>query len=244
MEYSLSEADETRSRDVLRKIRALLVRANHAGTPQAEAESALAIAYRLMVKYDLDDREVGHSRYDRQPYSEKVVSRKYYTTGPYRVRRCALRYAIANVLSCAYCRDSNLDDAETVVSIAFGTEADLDALEILYTAAELLALRMMPTGNRSFRTSWFHGFTRGVEEKLMSERNKMTRARQGMEIVLRSRMDRASTMMRLSIPGLVRGRSANVAWAEAFTDGQRAGSTFTAGGRGVAGIRGALPSGN
>ncbi len=42
------------SDDVTRKVRALLDRANHPGTPQAEA--ALAMAYRLMAKYDVDER--------------------------------------------------------------------------------------------------------------------------------------------------------------------------------------------
>jgi hypothetical protein len=36
------------SDDVTRKVRALLDRANHPGTPQAEAEAALTMAYRHM----------------------------------------------------------------------------------------------------------------------------------------------------------------------------------------------------
>lgn len=46
--------------DVWRRVRALLSRANHDGTPRAEAESALALAYQLIVKYDLDEREMAH----------------------------------------------------------------------------------------------------------------------------------------------------------------------------------------
>jgi hypothetical protein len=67
-----------------------------------------------------------------------------------------------------------------------------DALEILYTAAKMLALRTIPQGDRSFRTSWFHGFTKGVQDKLLAERNKIAWFRTGMEVVLRDRMDRAS----------------------------------------------------
>ena len=230
--------------DVLRKIRALLMRANHPGTPQAEAESALALAYRLMVKYDLDERAVDERGHDVPQLSDDVISRTYYTTGPYRVRRSALRYAIATVLSCAFCRDFDEGDGETVVSIVFGTEADLDALEILYTAAEMLALRTIPQGDRSFRTSWFHGFTKGVQDKLLAERNKITRSTTGMEIVLRDRMDRANDAMRVTIPGLVSGRPTSISWGDAYSEGVRAGSSFTAGGRGVNGSRGALPRGN
>jgi hypothetical protein len=42
------------SDDVTRKVRALLDRANHARTPRAEA--TLAMANRLVAKYDLNER--------------------------------------------------------------------------------------------------------------------------------------------------------------------------------------------
>ena len=49
------------------KVRAILERANHPNTPQAEAETALAFAFRLMQKYGLD----GHKTPSRpaQPLS-------------------------------------------------------------------------------------------------------------------------------------------------------------------------------
>ncbi len=230
--------------DVLRKIRALLMRANHSGTPQAEAESALALAYRLMVKYDLDERAIDAKNQNSPRLSDDVISRTYTTTGPYRVRRNALRYAIATVLSCASCRDFDEGDNDNVVAIYFGTEADLDALEILYAAAEMLALRTIPQGDRSFRTSWFHGFTKGVQDKLLAERNKIARSKTGMEVVLRDRMDRANDAMHIAIPGITSGRTSTISWGDAYTEGVRAGSSFTAGGRGVSGSRGALPRGN
>jgi len=197
-----------------------------------------------MVKYDLDERAVDEKDHNVRQLSDDIISRTYHTTGPYRVRRSALRYAIATVLSCAFCRDYDEGDGETVVSIVFGTEADLDVLEILYTAAEMLALRAIPQGDRSFRTSWFHGFTKGVQDKLLTERNKITRSKTGMEIVLRDRMDRANDAMRVAIPGLVNARATTISWGAAYSEGVRAGSSFTAGSRGVNGSRGALPRGN
>ena len=48
--------DLVSSRDSLHaKVRAILEKANHPTTPQAEAETALALAFRLMQKYDLDE---------------------------------------------------------------------------------------------------------------------------------------------------------------------------------------------
>lgn len=40
------------------KVRLILERANHPNRPQAEAETALSLAYRLMQKYDLDENEI------------------------------------------------------------------------------------------------------------------------------------------------------------------------------------------
>ena len=56
------------------KVRAILERANHPNTPQAEAETALAFAFRLMQKYGLD----GHKTPSRpaQPLSP-IISRTF-----------------------------------------------------------------------------------------------------------------------------------------------------------------------
>ena len=58
------------SLDVTCKVRALLDRANHPGTPQPEAEAALERAYRLMAKYDLDERLLTQRHDDAPPASD------------------------------------------------------------------------------------------------------------------------------------------------------------------------------
>jgi hypothetical protein len=65
-----------------------------------------------------------------------------------------------------------------------------------------------------------------------------------MEVVLRDRMDRANDAMHIAIPGITSGRTSTISWGNAYIEGVRAGSSFTAGGRGVSGSRGALPRGN
>lgn len=231
--------------DILRRVRALLARANHEGTPQAEAESALALAYRLMVKYDLDERELARHRTAPDDRSaESIVSRTYRTTGPYRVRRDDVRYRIADALSCAVLRDFAAGDADTVVSVIYGTAADLDAMEVIYEAAELLALRTIPPGDRSFRTSWFQGFASGVWRRLMQERRTLERARDGAAIVLKERLDRAVYVMEHDRPGLRISREDGVTWAGAYEDGRDAGLRLTTGRRDVAGGMRALPRGD
>lgn len=228
------------SEDIERKVRALLERANHPETPQAEAETALAMAYRLMLKYDLDESRVHTSRAHTD---QKIEQRRYETVGPYRVRRDHLRYRIGEVLSCASYRDRLAGDSDVVVSHVFGTATDLDALEVLFAAAEILALRMIPWGDRGFRTSWWHGFTDGIEEALTAERRTVERSDRGVALVLRDRHDRATVTMHDLVPGLTKGRSIGATWAGAYEDGLRAGATFSGGSRSVSGSTRALPRG-
>ena len=59
------------------KVRAILEKANHPNTPQAEAETALALAFRLMQKYDIDESAVSKRTFD----NETVKSKTFVITG-------------------------------------------------------------------------------------------------------------------------------------------------------------------
>ena len=228
--------------DIERRVRALQERANHPGTPQAEAESALAIAYRLMIKYELDEHALTADT-ETSSSGHEIEHRRYETTGPYRVRRNALRYRILTSCSCASYRDFTEGDPTVVVAHAFGTAADLDAAEVIYATAELLALRVIPWGDRGFRTSWWHGFTDGIGEKLEKERKIVVRESPGAGLVLRDRAERATIEMDRVAPNLVSGGRSGVSWESAYDEGRRAGASFTGGGRTVGGVAKALPRG-
>ncbi|MFM8388655.1 MAG: DUF2786 domain-containing protein, partial [Actinomycetota bacterium] len=150
---------------MIEKVRAILERANHPNTPQAEAETALALAYRLMQKHGLEESDVAGANDKRSP-DARITSKTVTITGPYRVRRGTLFHILATSLSCADYRDMETGSRDAVTMVAFGTDDDLFALETLFTAADLLALRSMPKGDRRWRTSWWHGFCAGVEQKL------------------------------------------------------------------------------
>ena len=235
------------SGDIERKVRALLERANHPGTPSVEAEVALAMAYRLMMKYDLDVQTLGESDAASQnsgfASSNAVERRRYETTGPYRVRRYILRYDITDTLSCAMFRAKQEEDTDTVVCYAFGTSSDLDSAETLYAAAELLALRTMPWGDRGYRTAWWHGFTDGLCEKLRRERQSLERTERGVALVLRERYERADEEMRRFEPHLVRRSERSSCAADAFAAGRRAGARFSSGQRDIGSTSLALPPG-
>ena len=231
------------SDDVTRKVRALLERANHPGTPQAEAEAALAMAYRLMAKYDLDERLLAQQPDSATNASDQIERHRYETVGPYRVRRHSMLVKMANVLSCAAYRANLEEDASTVVCYALGTARDLDALETLFNAAELLALRLLPWGDRGYRTAWWHGFSDGIEAKLSRERRNVERSTPGAALVLRDRRYRAEEEMARVEPNLVWNITRYRDSGEAYADGRRAGSQFSSGTDHVGGGRAALPRG-
>lgn len=232
--------------DAERKIRALLERANHPGTPPQEAEVALAMAYRLMIKYEIDIRALQAATGPSGAAGEQptaVERRRYVTTGPYRVRRYFLRYDIADALSCSMFRATREEDTDTVACYAFGTANDLDAAETLYAAAELLALRTIPWGDRGYRTAWWQGFTQGLANKLRRERRKVERTEPGAALVLTEREARADEAMLRFEPNLVWRTDRSASAAEAYADGKRAGSRFSSGVRGVDGRSLSLPPG-
>jgi len=231
------------SDDIARKVRALLDRANHPGTPQAEAEAALAMAYRLMAKYDLDERLITQQHDDAPRESDQIVRRRFAIVGPYRVRRNSLLAKMAGVLSCASYRANREEDSATVISYVLGTERDLDALDTLFHAAELMALRLLPWGDRGFRTAWWHGFADGIEAKLARERRNVERSTPGAALVLRDRAQRADEEMHRIEPNLVWRTTRYADSGDAYNDGRRAGSRFSSGADHVGGGRAALPRG-
>ena len=212
--------------DVERKVKALLERANHPGTPRPEAESALALAYRLMQKHELDVARLAAT--ETQPRIDLVERERWEIRGPYRARRGLLFSTIAEALSCATYRDRS-DDPDAVFVVVFGARADLDALGTLYTAAEMLAHRTIPYGDRGFRTSWWQGFTEGIRRKLERERRRVVRDARGVGLALRERRDRAEEALVADAPDLVTVHHRNLRWGAAYEDGRRRGGEFDSG---------------
>jgi len=79
----------TQLNSIREKVRSILERNNHPNTPQAEAETALSLAYQLMKKYDLDEYEMEKSA-NQHAISEEIKIKTFEIIGPYRVRRGTL----------------------------------------------------------------------------------------------------------------------------------------------------------
>ena len=208
------------------KVRSILERANHPNTPQAEADTALTLAYRLMQKYNLADSDI-EQRATCDRFNNEIEIMNFFIAGPYRVRRASLFHVIAGAVCCASYREAIAEPHE-IVMVAFGTPRDLNSLEVLFTAADILALRTMPSGDRQFRTSWWHGFSAGVNKNLAKERRNFFTESPGAELALIERYDRAEEKMNLTVPGLRFG-SSFVNDEHAYGVGHRAGLRFTTG---------------
>lgn len=222
--------------DTRTRIKALLVLAEHPGTPQAEAESALAMASKLMQKHGLTNGDIGDEESDDDI---DVVVERVTVSGPYRVRRVNMLYAIGLVHSCAGYRDD--DEGNSCVQVMYGRRADIFAARTLWTAADQMAARLLPRGDRSARTAWLKGFQAGIEEVLNAARSEHIAETTGAGLVLADRFARARAELRASGVHLRGGMTWVDASSKAWKDGQRAGRGFGSSGRSfTSGVRGEL----
>ena len=218
------------------RIQSLLTLARHPNTPQAEAETALALASKLMQKHGLSARDVQ----DAAPVDDaKIVIRTFEVSGLYRVRRQNLLWHIARLHSCDGYRDDDEDDSCVVV--LYGRDNDITAAYTLFCAADVLGARLLPRGDRSWRTTWWNGFIRGIVEALGTARTEFINESPGAGLVLADRMKRAQREMRATAPPLTGSRSYTDTSSGAYASGRAAGRGFSTGGRSfTSGVRGEL----
>ncbi len=218
------------------RIQALLTLAQHPNTPQAEAETALALASKLMQKHGLSSSDIDDAK---KPEDNTIVVRRFSVHGPYRVRRQNILYAIGLAHSCAGYRTDDEDGACVVV--LYGRDNDITAAYTLFGAADMMGLRLLPRGDRSWRTSWWHGFQRGISEALSTSKKEFIAETPGSGLVLADRMKRAQDELRLNGPRLTGGYSYSDSSSGAYSSGHSAGRGFSSGGRSfTSGVRGEL----
>lgn len=217
------------------KIRALLARANHPNTPLAEAETALALASKLMQKHGLVEGDLAGAVED----DITVVLERVRIEGPYRVQRTNVLYEIAKVHSCAGYRD--FDDDGASVFVMFGRASDVRAVRTLFAAADLLGARTLPRGSRSARTAWWQGFREGLGQALATSRTEFLRDTPGAGLVLADRATRAEQEMRITAPPLRKTYSYSNAASGDYEKGRATGRRFGSSGRSfTSGVRGEL----
>lgn len=155
------------------KIQNLLNTANHPNTPPHEADTAMAMATKLMAKYAIDAKML---RPSAQP--DEVISKVIHVTGQYASQRVVLLHCIAKpwgVLSCKSGRDQL-----TLV----GTAADIAQVEQLFASLDVQmaaeCVRARPASARngaqvvSWRTNFQKGFAGIVMSRLVEQRKNAT----------------------------------------------------------------------
>lgn len=224
------------------KVRAILDRANHPNTPQAEAETALAMAQRLMLKHGLDEAVFAEAQHD----SVEIVRDEIILTGAWALNRVRLAYTIASACSVASYRQSNYVQNERGWSekngmklVMYGTKADIFTVKTLVASAEMLAHRVMPKGTRSFKHAWWLGFNSGVGSVLKKSKNDFIQEQgAGAGLVLADKFKRADNEMRANVK-LTSARS-TCSNGSGYGAGVTAGRGFNAGGGIGGGAIGAL----
>lgn len=219
------------------RVNALLTLAQHPNTPQHEAETALALASKLMQKHGLSETDLAEARAGHEDIA--VVVKHERIQGKYRVRRTQILQVIAHLHSCANYRD--LDDGDECVVVLYGRESDIFAARTLFAAVDALAARVMPKGDRAWRVAWLKGFQKGIEEALTTSRKEFIAETPGSQLVLADRFARADHEMRTNGPPLSGGYTYVDTRSGAYTSGRAAGSSFNTGNRSFTrGIRGEL----
>ena len=221
---------------IVEKVQAILARANHPNTPPAEAETALALAQRLITKHNLDESALSPCA-----EAEGIVRDRLDIKGPWAVRRLSVAYAVAQANGVACYRSDLYDEADRWKKVGktlhlFGTKADIFATKTIWSAVEALAVRTIPKGDRSYRTSWWLGFGSGIRSALAKANRQVVAdivAEGGSSLVLVDRLKRAENEMRARVAGLRTTKGSSYARSSAgFNAGRSAGESFSSGGIG------------
>ena len=219
------------------RINSLLNLAQHPNTPQAEAETALAMASKLMQKHGLTESDVAGSASLAEDI--EITVERIHVKGLYRVRRQNILYAIARLHSCVGYRAD--DEGNECVVVLYGRASDIFASRTLFAAVDALGARLLPRGDRSWRVAWWNGFQLGIEEALTDARKDFVSESPGAGLVLAGRTERAAHELRINGPRLRGGYSYADTTSGAYASGQRAGRGFSTGGRSfTSGVRGEL----
>jgi hypothetical protein len=162
---------------ILHRVRSLLAKAESTTFPD-EAEALTAKAQELMARHAIDAAVLDAERGDDRPY---VGGRRVAVDDPYAGPKAMLLEAISAANRCRSVWSKGFGYATV-----FGTEGDLDAVELLYTSLLVQAARaMLAEGNgdgrvggrtRSFRQSFLVAFATRIGVRLRDAVDAATEA--------------------------------------------------------------------
>ncbi len=186
--------------DILMRVRKLLAVAEHPNTPPGEADAAARAAERLIAKYAVDEALLDAAAPSRT--APKV--RSLVVDAPYATAKTTL----VGVVAAAYdVRAISHRGHEPLLMTLVGFEADLAAVDLLYTSLLLqatTAMRRQSTRGRGFRRAFLIGFAAEVGDRLATARQEAVAQAGGMStaLALRDRARDVDAVVREQFPRL------------------------------------------
>ncbi|WP_433078473.1 DUF2786 domain-containing protein [Dactylosporangium sp. CA-052675] len=220
---SASRVDER----LLDRVRALLAKAESTGYP-AEAETYTAKAQELIARHAIDEALLA----GREGGAEVVpFARRIGVDHPYEGEKASLLSAVAEANRCHTVWSPDLG-----FTTVFGFDADIDAVDLLYTSLLVQAGRAMakaePPGGKAgrarlktFRQSFLVAYAVRIGERLAHATElaiEETAAASDLLPVLRSRDEQVRETMARVFPRTVRGRGSRVDSREGWESGREA----------------------
>ncbi|WP_433608786.1 DUF2786 domain-containing protein [Dactylosporangium sp. CA-139114] len=220
---SASRVDER----LLDRVRALLAKAESTGYP-AEAETYTAKAQELIARHAIDEALLA----GREGGAEVVpFARRIGVDHPYEGEKASLLSAVAQANRCHTVWSPDLG-----FTTVFGFDADIDAVDLLYTSLLVQAGRAMakaePPGGKAgrarlktFRQSFLVAYAVRIGERLAHATElaiEEAAAASDLLPVLRSRDEQVRETMARVFPRTVRGRGSRVDSREGWESGREA----------------------
>ena len=188
--------------NILRKIRALLAKAEDPAATPEEAATYSAKVEQLVADYAVD-RALLNER--QQENRETPEMRTYPDLNPYPIPKAQLLAAIATAYNAQVIMQRRRSTGRSFVIIGF--PSDLEVIDLLYTSLLLQGTNAMlhqPETDRSFRSAYWYGFSNRVARRLAETKQRTEeqheQAAPGTSLVLASRADEVDAHLRGAFP--------------------------------------------
>jgi hypothetical protein len=204
---------------VLDRVRALLAKAESTDFP-AEAEAYSAKAQELIARHSIEEALTARDRVEVVPYAKRIG-----VDHPYEGEKAGLLDAVARANHCR-----TVWSPEFGFSTVFGFDADIDAVELLYTSLLVQANRAMVRDEpakgkariKAFRRSFLVAYSVRIGERLSQATRHEIEQHTDLLPVLRNRDLQVRDAMDRAFPHTVRARGRRIDSLEGWESGRAA----------------------
>jgi hypothetical protein len=204
---------------VLDRVRALLAKAESTDFP-AEAEAYSAKAQELIARHSIEEALTARDRVEVVPYAKRIG-----VDHPYEGEKAGLLDAVARANHCR-----TVWSPEFGFSTVFGFDADIEAVEMLYTSLLVQANRAMVRDEpakgkariKAFRRSFLVAYSVRIGERLSQATRHEIEQHSDLLPVLRDRELQVREVMDRAFPQTVRARGRRIDSLEGWESGRAA----------------------